>query len=351
MNEQQTFNIALLAPHQRDLKNMAPITSLDRTEGSSRNFHPNGLFSTQIFGPQGNELRARRFGYIYLKVEIFHPMIFKALVGLKALYGDIMASKAYAKWDNVAKDFVKASAADGETGFHFFFQHVYDIKYEDRPSVARRENITLITRDPSKISFDSVIVMPAGMRDIEIDASGRESDNEINEYYRRLIALSNTVTESAVKNNPEILNPTRYSMQLAFNALFDYLKSGVDGKKKLILGKFASRAVFNGTRNVITAVNAQIQDLEDFNNIGCNDTVVGLFQTLKAILPISIFHLKTGFLANVFPGMGLPVNLVNKKTLKKESVTLDPSYFEQWMTDEGLEKVISHFEVESMRHR
>jgi hypothetical protein len=55
-------------------------------------------------------------------------------------------------------------------------------------------------------------------------------------------------------------------------------------------------------------------------------------------------------LNNVFLGPNSPAQLVDKKTLKKVSVTLKPEYYDSWMTNEGIEKVITSFSEESIRH-
>jgi hypothetical protein len=66
---------------------------------------------------------------------------------------------------------------------------------------------------------------------------------------------------------------------------------------------------------------------------------------------VARYHLRNGFLQKVFTEPGAPTKLVNKKTLKAEEVMLKPQYFDRWMTDEGLEKVITSFGEEALRHR
>jgi hypothetical protein len=70
---QAPFNLDLLIVKDEDVKHIRPVTVLDTMEGKTKNFHPDGLFSTEIFGKVGNEIRNRQFSFINLKATIFHP--------------------------------------------------------------------------------------------------------------------------------------------------------------------------------------------------------------------------------------------------------------------------------------
>lgn len=328
---------------------MTPVTSLDMFEGMSRNLHDHGLFSIPIFGRIGSPARTSRYSYIDIKATVFHPTIFRSLVQLKSLYGEILQGKSYAAWDDTAKDFVRANQLDGETGFEFFVSHWEDIVFEDRPSDIRSKNIELIQNFKGISLTSKVIVLPAGYRDIEVE-DDRVTVNEINALYKKLISISNTITPQAVRDSIEMLNGARYSMQNTFNQIYDMIEAMIKGKKKLLMGKWASRKIFNGTRNVITSSDLRSDKLGAPNNVGFNDTVCGLYQYIKATLPLSISKLRTGFLSSVFVSPNSPAYLVDKKTLKKVEVKVDNETFDRWMSDEGLEKVINLFSEESIRH-
>ena len=87
------FNISILELTPEKLKGIKPVRALDIFDESRKNFHEDGLYSSSIFGRSGDEIRDYRFSYIDIKVEIFHPILFKSLIQLKSLYGDIMAGK------------------------------------------------------------------------------------------------------------------------------------------------------------------------------------------------------------------------------------------------------------------
>ena len=59
MSAKLPFNISILELTDETLKYLKPVTSLDTFEGSSKNFHDDGLFSVSIFGKVGDPSRMR----------------------------------------------------------------------------------------------------------------------------------------------------------------------------------------------------------------------------------------------------------------------------------------------------
>ncbi len=345
------FNISLLELSKERLVGLKPVTSLDTFDGMGRNFNENGLFSSSIFGRVGDERRNRRFSYIDIKAAVFHPVIYYALVQLKRFYGEILESKSYAIWDSEIKDFVKSDQINGSTGYNFFIQHWQEIEFEERPSDSRAINIELIKKYKDKALTTKIVVIPAGIRDIQLEEGGRTSEDEINTLYRKIIKFSNSIPPGAIENSIEMFDGVRLGIQRTFNEIYDMLENMIKGKKKLMMGKWASRKVFNGTRNVISSMNLQSNELNSESSIGFNHTLVGLYQYMKASLPITKYNLRNGFLSKVFLGPNLPAVLVDKKTLKSTQVNLKPQHYDSWMTEEGIENVITLFGEESLRHK
>lgn len=345
---QAPFNLDLLILKDEDVRHVKPVTALDTMEGKTKNFHPDGLFSTEIFGKVGNEVRNRQFSYINLKASIFHPIIYKAVCDLKSLYSDILAGNKYAIWDDTIKDFVKATPLTGETGFNFFLEHFKDIEFEHRPSTKRENSIKLVNKYRNNCLMNKLVVLPAGLRDYEVSDSGQPSQDEVNTLYRQVMSLANLITESSLKVSPAEVDNVRYKLQKKVNEIYYYFETMLNGKKKLVLGKWASRKIYNGTRNVITSLNNDTDNLDSPTLVSFNQTAIGMYQFLKATLPVSIHHIRNT-LYKVFPGPNLPAILVNKQSLKKELVHLDPKYYDEWMTNEGLEQVITRFGLVDLR--
>ena len=344
------FNIELLQLQPSDTSRLRQVRSLDIFEGATHNFNSEGLFSTETFGIVGSDARMTRFAYIDLKISIIHPTVYNALMNMRSFYRDILASKEFAKWDPELKDFVKSDVIDGQTGFEYFIEHLPKIQFEARPSVRREQAIRLIDKYRERMLLDKILVLPAGLRDVEVDASGRATSDEINEMYHRMLAIANTINPSTAKISPEAYNTQRVSLQNTFNEIYEYLSKIIEGKKNLMMGKWASRKTNDGTRNVITAMDTKVTTLGGEGNVGFNDTMVGIYQATRAIRPVALFQMRNGFLASCFSVPGAPVRLTNRKTLRSEYVDLKRESYDRWLSNEGLEKFMAAFKENSIRH-
>ena len=344
------FNIDLLIIDERMISNMRPVTVLDTFLGATKNYNPSGLFSNEIFGIPGTVARNARFSYIDLKVSIIHPTVFKALVKMKAFYRDIMSSREFARFDPNIGDFVKSDVAEGRTGYQFFCEYLPKINLVSNDSISRQQTVAMFNKYRNNTMLSKVEVLPAGMRDLEIDDNGRATSDEVNSLYFKLIAISNTINASSVKASLESYNPQRMALQNTFNEIYDYFSKIVEGKKNLMMGKWAGRKVFNTTRNVITSMNTTSRLLGHKRNVDANSTLVGLYQTSKALLPKTLYQLKTGFLSTCFSLPGAPALLTDPVTLESKRVILQSETYNHWLGEEGLEKNLTYFKEDSIRH-
>lgn len=326
------------------------VTVLDVFQNNTRDFHEAGLFSTTIFGRVGSPERLTRMGYIDIRVPIFHPRIFHHLCALKQLYKGIMSGHEYAIWDNNLKDFVKSDQMQGETGYNFFITHWKDIKFTRTSSTQRDEKIAIVKNAKDVALTDKVLVQPAGLRDLEVDEHGGIDQHEINDFYRNLIKISNTLSTISNLDSP-IIDKARFSLQIAFNELHDYILNGlVKGKGSFMAAKFGRRKIKYGTRNVFAAVSPTVIHLDDPTNFNPDHTQVGLFQAIKATEPLMIHHLNNSYLHKIFRGEGYAW-LIDPKTLERVEVTLKPRSVDRWTTVAGLTKIINQFQNPKIRHK
>lgn len=346
----QPFNIRLLRLTDENRARLKPITALDIYDGATKNFHPAGLFSTEIFGKVGSPQRMEAFGYIRLHVDVFHPVSYRALCALKELYRDIMAGKAYAKWDPKLKDFERSDAIQGETGYAFFMRYWNQINHEKRNSGQRNFNIALLDKYKEANLIDNFLVLPAGYRDLELDSTGRPTEDEINTLYRRVLSIAELMRVAKQSGSIQSLDSSRYNLQLAINEVYEYLKVLLDGKNKIVQGRVATRKIFDSTRNVITAATPVGLTPDDPRQLSPNDTPVGIYQYMVAIRPIAYRKIRDGILNRVFPSVTSPSLLVNAKTLRSEMVQVPAKDRDSWMTREGLEKRFKRYAISSLRH-
>lgn len=335
-------NISIMQLNEQRLSTMRPVTALDMFDGTNIHFHEDGLFSTSIFGRVGSEERDTRFSFIRLNTTILHPIVFETLVKLKGLYLGIMSGKAYAIWDEKEKDFVSADQITGKTGYHFFMSHWKDIKHKETGSDIRELRKKLVNKYLDVAETKYVLVIPAGLRDVQIDEGGRVREGEVNSFYRTLIAVSNSIGTGEKADSP-IFDNSRFSLQNAFNKLYEHIYNLVEGKGGFIQRKWGSRRVFNGTRNVITAMDTSSPVLGAPNSPKHKNTVIGLYQLTRNCLPFTKHKLLSGWLSKLFNPTDNTAFLINPKSLKKEAIKVDSELIDRWTSSAGMEKMLNYF--------
>lgn len=346
------LNISLLKLTPEQLKFVPQIKSLSIMDGPGGSFDDEGLFSTTIFGRVGDPRRDLMFGHIDLRLPVIHPIIYRVLAKMRSFYIDIMAGREFAVFNTAKGSFERSNELEGQTGFSFFMAHWDMLRFEKTGSSTRNVQIELLTLYRTQSLFSHLLVLPAGLRDAEVDAAGRVTVGEINELYQRCIIQGRNFPERINRGDDlSIYDRTRFAMQQTVVQIYEYLENLIKGKGGMIQAKWASRRVFNGTRNVISSLDVTAVDLDAPNRPKFNDAVVGLYQASNASMPKTIYHLRTGMLENIFNTASNSVQLVNKKTLRLEWVEVSNEVMDRWSTEEGLESVVNELSVVDKRHR
>lgn len=345
------FNITLFQPTPAQLRTIRPVTTLDIFDGPGGNFHDDGLFSTVTFGRLGDPLRDRRFGYIHLRIPVFHPVVYTRLVRLKGLYRGILAGTEYATWDSTLKDFVKSNELEGRTGYSFFVQYWNELTPAKTGSDIRDLRIALIDKYRDAALLTDLLVLPAGLRDVEIGGDGRATMDEVNELYQSVLMLVRNFPERLTQADTTIYDRTRYTLTMKIVEIYEHFERLISGKNGFIQSKYASRRVFNGTRNVISSLDTSAVDLDAPNRPKANDTVIGLYQASKALLPKVVYGLKTGIIGEIFNTASNNIELVNPKTLQLEWTEVSSETMDRWSTPEGLEKIVNELSIVEKRDR
>lgn len=335
---------------EKRLQGLRPVTSLDIHDGLSSNFHDDGLYSTLIFGRVGTEDRDRSFSYIDVKTTIMHPKMYKDVCALKGLYKGILNGREMARWDPELKDFVAEPGSTGKTGYSFFMDHFKDIVFKVNKSPARSQRIEFVNKWRHMAMTQKVLVIPAGLRDFEVDASGRSTKNEINDLYYTILSISNTIPVTADMNSPA-LNIARNSLTQVFLEIYTMIELIISPKKGFMLNKWGSRRVTHGTRNVLTVMDTSSAVLGEKNAPSFSSTVLGLFQTIKALTPLTIYSLRTAYLGNIFSEGESSIPLIDKRSLRQEFINIHPETRSIWTTKEGLLHVINSYVTPEARHR
>lgn len=346
------FNISLLIPTKQQLQMVGQVTSHEIFEGLGGNFHEKGLFSVEIFGRIGSQEREGRFGFIKLGLPVIHPVVYRNLIKLKAFYEDIILGKAYAIFDKEVNDFIKSNELDGRTGYTFFFDNWKNVDFQNTGSGIRKNRLQLIAKYLDRCTLDDFLVCPAAYREVEIDTYGRVTLDEVNEHYRYLLNQTYGIPEYFGPNDDiSIYDRKRVAIQNSIQAIYDHFEKLLSGKGGFIQANWASRKVFNGTRNVISSMDTNAADLDLPNRPGFKDVAVGLMQGSVAVKPKTIFHIRNSIIGDIFDSHTNRVQLLDKKTLKRTWVDVPTSIVDKWGTPDGLEKVINDLRVVEQRGR
>lgn len=340
------LNIDFVIPTKRDLLTLRPVTKLNIFKVGSE-FEPEGLFSTEIFGPIGSMSRQEKFGYIDLGVGLLHPSVYQDLIALSGKYRQIIHGEVRAIFDKDAGDFVIVNDddyGDSGTGLYFFIKHIDELEIPENNSNKRKYNIRKVKKfagEESLIKY--LLVLPAGLRDYVVK-DGKPTEDEINDKYRAILSISNTLKNMNLTDEyMELFNATIINLQKIFLDIYLYFNGSqgiLSGKTGFIQGKWTKRGVKYGTRNVITPMVKGVTKLGAPNNIGFNDTVMGVYQFANAISPITKHHVKNRFISKVLEDDN-PRAFMFDQGLSSKLVEVSNKEKKLWTSFEGLDKVLS----------
>lgn len=326
------------------LRLLRPTSVLDIRQTNSSTFHEDGLFSTTTFGRVGTPERDKRFSYINLNTTILHPLYYRELCKLKSLYEGILTSREFATFSETGSDFIISDALSGKTGYLFFMTHFDKLKFERNGSKKRDTRIDFLEKYRDSCTYDRVMVLPAGLRDIQENSMGRETEGEINPFYRRIIGASNSLASN--KTDSSLSDTSRLGIQTGFNNIFAHLSGMLKGKGGFITGKWGKRSIATTTRSVITSISTATEELGSGTSLGFNETAVGLLQACKSNIPL-VQHAVLNFTAMIFEGGR--AQLIDKNTLETEVANISNDTLDLWTTPTGIEKLVNAFITVSFR--
>jgi len=344
-------NLTLLDPRTIVPGVFKPITSTDAFEGMTQNLNDDGLYSIEIFGKVGSKERDKTEAFIDVKLPIFNPTYLKALILVKALYQGILRGAEYAVFDEEKGDFIKSNILEGQSGFSFFVSKLREIVFSTTPSYKRGQRVKLLVDFRDIAMTDKVLVIPAGLRDIQFGANGAPTEPEITELYRALIFRTRVILGGKGDAENPLYDSVRWGVQTAFNDIDQYLFDLLQGKGGILQRRMSTRGVVGGTRNVITARKVSRKNLKTKMLVSPNSVDMGLFQGLLNYQYVCAHGVMNEYLTNVFTIGNQTAKLVNKKTLEFEYVEVSPNIVDKWTTFTGINKLFNGFADASIRNK
>ncbi len=214
---------------------------------------PSGLFSEEIFGKFGSTDRRKNFAYIDLKVTVIHPEAYPIILGLDASISKLLTNKAKYVIDEKTGTLIE-DPEKGSSGINFFINNYNKINF-DKFKKSKPKNVKFLKDNKDKIFINKFLVLPAGIRDLAISKTSKQTvinSSEISELYGSLIRHTN-VLGSDPKNIPdEILNPIIEQIQKTLLEINNWIKNRLKGKSGLIRGGLLKKVIDYSGRLVIT---------------------------------------------------------------------------------------------------
>lgn len=324
------------------------VTSHSIYVASTTDFHPQGLFSEEIFGQIGTTARLATFGFIKLNCKIFQPEIYRTIIRLKQMYGGIMEGTIMAKFDEEEMDFVRCAKEDpdADTGYSFFVKNFERVRLAETGSQKRSDKIKFLKQYRDLWYCDKYLVEPVGLRDIR-GTDTRLEKEDINKLYIQLMSFAGGIPPNTT--NP-IYDGVKMNILKKCYEIFLYLENIVTGKKGFLRGSYARRKIAMGTRNVISSANLNLNTPTDPRGLQYDETFCPLFQTMKGFQVAVLYHVRSIAFETVFPAGANSIPLINPKTMEMEYVEVDTSEVERFRSDEGINTLIHRFKDIHIRH-
>lgn len=244
-------------------------------------FHPQGLFSEDIFGQTSDE-RAYRCAYIKLPIHVFNPCVSKAIINRS---GGIIRKMAYGEVRCNIENGVLVANKEGQ---YSGLKDLYDIweQIDVRKTLATRSQdaIDVLTKSPKRLLFnDKVLVLPPGMRDIGI-RNGKQTKSELNTLYMHILGLKSVTAHTTTTDIYQIYG----KFQDAVANIYTYIHDLVGAKNGFFQKNLLAKTTLWTVRNVISAPRYNTDDPP----IGLFHTGYPLHTCVSLFFPLVKFQMK-----------------------------------------------------------
>ena len=208
-------------------------------------FHPQGLFSEEIFGQTTNE-RQYRCGYIKLPIHVFNPNIAKTVI---MRGGGIIKKLAYAETRcSLTEDGILKADEEGPYYGIVDLYNIWDkINIEKTLTTRSKDNLTILTKTPRRLLFnDKVLVCPPNFRQIG-ERNGRQVKSELNTMYMGILGLK-SITSHTTKDAYQVYN----KLQNYLIQIYEYINNLVSSKTGFFQQHMMAKVTSFAARNVIS---------------------------------------------------------------------------------------------------
>ena len=235
---------------QNNLK--GPVSTPQIFMGKTLSFHPEGLFSEEIFGLDGSPERNNSISWIDLNCNVIQPSFYD-LVN-KKLFRKINELLSGQVLFSINPDGTLSEDPEGEIdGFGSFVKNIDRIHFTETKDEggSRNKLLSMIDKNIKSGLFftDKLLVISPAYRPVVVGTDQRDvMIDELNEIYRKVSILSNQLRGISGTMH-DILS---YKMQLLIRDLYEFIKNLVAKKQGIIRNLMIGKRVDFSARAVIT---------------------------------------------------------------------------------------------------
>jgi hypothetical protein len=238
-------------------KGLQPVTTTELFSKPGE-WHPDGLFSELIFGPEESSERKKTFSYIELNALVIHPSAYMLLLRLdKRIQKFVSTEETF----NIDSNGALQIDPDGVTGLSEFIKLLPKIKFRGGTETRYKfiKKIKEAYKDKS-LFIDVIPVIPPEQRNAYQDEKGMWIIDPLNDYYITLIRRAHQI-KSAAKAGPlfDLLN---FELQKSVIAHDDFIRKLIQKKHGLIRSNLlAKRTDFSGRAVITPGPNLEVNEI------------------------------------------------------------------------------------------
>ena len=228
-------------------KGLKPVTT---TEYFSKpgEFHPDGLFSEIIFGPEESKERKTAFSYIDLNASVIHPSAYMLLIQLDRKLELLISAQETFSVDSNGMLIEDPNGITGIAAFKKFFPKIKlrggtdnRDKFVDKVTEAYKEDTLFI---------DLIPIIPPSQRDMYQDQKGLWIIDPLNDYYVALIRRASQIKSAG--QSGALYDLLNYELQKAVINHDNYIRKLIQKKSGLIRSQMLGKRTDFSGRSVIT---------------------------------------------------------------------------------------------------
>lgn len=298
----KTININKLL---KDKKAKVPITTHQIYFDKSMNYHPQGLYSEDIFGVEGSKERRENISWIELNCNVVHPVLYDILN--KRIFRKINSLLQGENTFSIDPDGNLIEDPNGDiNGMTKFVENIHNIKFSGGDEGGDRNKIIEMLYGTIKdrtFFIDRIPVISPDFRPVQVDEeTGDIQIDELTKLYQKIIMAAAQLGSVS----GQLFDILSYRMQLIIRDLYELIKVKIAKKEGLIRNHLLGKRVDFSGRAVISP-----QPTLKIGYVG-----VPFRMVCQLFEPYLIYGLANSSYANLIPD---EFHLEVKKFLDKES--------------------------------